>query len=311
MADRFESMSILVAVVEAGSFSAAARQLRMPLATVSRKVGELEAHLNTRLLHRSTRQLSVTETGHAYVAACRRILEEVGEAERAASGEYAAPKGELVITAPIVFGRLHLLPVVADFLKTYPDIDVRMVLTDRVVALLDEHVDIALRIADLPDSNFIAMPIGTVRRVVCASPAYFAAHGTPARPQDLAEHACITFEQMTSRQVWHFTAGKVAKGAKAGKAEIAVPVRSRLAVSTAEAAVDAAVAGVGITRVVSYQMAGALRAGALQIVLEAFEPPPWPISLVHTGQGLLPLKLRAFLDFAAPRLRARVAAIAV
>ncbi|MGO4414427.1 LysR substrate-binding domain-containing protein [Cupriavidus sp. KB_39] len=314
MADRFESMSILVAVVEAGSFSAAARQLRMPLATVSRKVGELEAHLNTRLLHRSTRQLSLTETGHAYVAACRRILEEVGEAERAASGEYAAPKGELVITAPIVFGRLHLLPVVADFLKTYPDIDVRMVLTDRVVALLDEHVDIALRIADLPDSNFIAMPIGTVRRVVCASPAYFAAHGTPARPQDLAEHACITFEQMTSRQVWHFTAGKVAKGAKAGKAgkaEIAVPVRSRLAVSTAEAAVDAAVAGVGITRVVSYQMAGALRAGALQIVLEAFEPPPWPISLVHTGQGLLPLKLRAFLDFAAPRLRARVAAIAV
>lgn len=308
MADRFESMSILVAVVEAGSFSAAARQLRMPLATVSRKVGELEAHLNTRLLHRSTRQLSLTETGHAYVAACRRILEEVGEAERAASGEYAAPKGELVITAPIVFGRLHLLPVVADFLKTYPDIDVRMVLTDRVVALLDEHVDIALRIADLPDSNFIAVPIGSVRRVVCASPAYFAAHGLPTRPQDLATHACITFEQMTSRQVWHFTAGNAGK---AGKAEIAVPVRSRLAVSTAEAAVDAAVAGVGITRVVSYQMASALRAGALQIVLDAFEPPPWPISLVHTGQGLLPLKLRAFLDFATPRLRARVAAVGV
>ena len=297
MTDRFESMSILVAVVEAGSFSAAARQLKIPLATVSRKVGELETHLKARLLHRSTRQLSLTEAGQSYVAACRRILEEVGEAERAASGEYAAPKGEIVITAPIVFGRLHLLPVVADFLKTYPDIDVRMVLTDRVVPLLEEHVDVALRIAELPDSSFVAVPIGSVRRVVCASPAYLAEHCTPTTPLELATHACITFEQLASRQVWSFMSGK---------SEIAVPVRSRLAVSTAEAAVDAAVAGVGITRVASYQMAGALRTGALKIVLAPFEPVPWPISLVHTGQGILPLKLRAFFDFAPPRLKARV-----
>lgn len=298
MTDRFESMAILVAVVEAGSFSAAARQLKMPLATVSRKVADLESHLKTRLLHRSTRQLSLTEAGQSYVAACRRILEEVGEAERAASGEYATPKGELVLTAPIVFGRLHVLPVVADFLKTYPDIDVRMVLTDRVVPLLEAHVDVALRIAELPDSSLIAARIGTVRRVVCASPAYFAEHGTPTSPQELATHACITFEQMTSRHVWSFMSGK---------SEVMVPVRSRLAVTTAEAAVDAAVAGVGITRVVSYQMASALRAGALKIVLEPFEPAPWPISLVHTGQGILPLKLRAFLDFARPRLKARLA----
>lgn len=298
MTDRFESMSILVAVVEAGSFSAAARQLKMPLATVSRKVADLESHLKTRLLHRSTRQLSLTEAGQSYVAACRRILEEVGEAERAASGEYATPKGELALTAPIVFGRLHVLPVVADFLKTYPDIDVRMVLTDRVVPLLEAHVDVALRIAELPDSSLIAARIGTVRRVVCASPAYFAEHGTPTSPQELAAHACITFEQMTSRHVWSFMSGK---------SEVTVPVRSRLAVTTAEAAVDAAVAGVGITRVVSYQMASALRAGALKIVLEPFEPAPWPISLVHTGQGILPLKLRAFLDFARPRLKARLA----
>lgn len=298
MTDRFESMAILVAVVEAGSFSAAARQLKMPLATVSRKVADLESHLKTRLLHRSTRQLSLTEAGQSYVAACRRILEEVGEAERAASGEYATPKGELVLTAPIVFGRLHVLPVVADFLKTYPDIDVRMVLTDRVVPLLEAHVDVALRIAELPDSSLIAARIGTVRRVVCASPAYFAEHGTPTSPQELAAHACITFEQMTSRHVWSFMSGK---------SEVTVPVRSRLAVTTAEAAVDAAVAGVGITRVVSYQMASALRAGALKIVLEPFEPAPWPISLVHTGQGILPLKLRAFLDFARPRLKARLA----
>ncbi len=295
-------MSILLAVVEAGSFSAAARRLKMPLATVSRKVGDLESHLHSRLLQRSTRQLALTEAGQSYVAACRRILEDVGEAERAAAGEYAAPKGELVLTAPIVFGRLHVLPVVAEFLKTYPDIDVRMVLTDRVVPLLDEHVDVALRIADLPDSSLVAARLGTVRRVVCASPAYFAEHGIPATPQALSAHACITFEQMTSRQVWQFASGK---------SEIGVPVRSRLAVSTAEAAVDAAVAGVGITRVVSYQMANALRAGALQIALAPFEPPPWPISLVHTGQGILPLKLRAFLDFAAPRLKARVTQVEI
>jgi len=297
MADRFESMSILVAVVNTGSFSAAARQLKIPLATVSRKVADLEAHLKTRLLQRSTRQLSLTEAGQSYVAACRRILEDVGEAERAAAGEYAIPKGELVITAPIVFGRLHVLPVIAEFLKTYPDIDVRMVLTDRVVHLLEEHIDVALRVGELPDSNFIALRIGTVRQVVCASVDYFAEFGTPRTPAELATHACITFEQMASRQVWNFMPGK---------SEISVAVRSRLAVSTAEAAVDAAVAGVGITRVVSYQMASALRAGALEIALAEFEPPPWPVSLVHSGQGILPLKLRAFLDFATPRLKARL-----
>lgn len=295
-------MSILVAVVEAGSFSAAARQLKIPLATVSRKVGDLESHLKTRLLHRSTRQLALTESGQSYVAACRRILEEVGEAERAASGEYAAPKGELVLTAPIVFGRLHVLPVVTDFLKTYPDIDVRMVLTDRVVHLLEDHVDVAVRISELPDSSFIAARIGTVRRVVCASPGYLAEHGTPTSPSELAAHTCITHEQVTSRQVWTFMAGK---------SEIAVPIRSRLAVSTAEAAIDAAVAGVGLTRVLSYQMANAMRAGGLKIVLDAFESAPLPISLVHPGQGILPLKLRAFLDFAAPRLRARLVELGV
>jgi DNA-binding transcriptional LysR family regulator len=224
-------------------------------------------------------------------------LEEVGEAERAASGEYAAPRGELAITAPITFGRLHVLPVVTDFLKIYPDIDVRMVLADRVVSLLEEHIDVALRIAQLPDSSLIATRIGSMRTVLCGSPAYFAEHGTPTNPHELTAHACITYEQMSHRQVWSFVSGK---------SEIAVPIRSRLAVSTAEAAVDAAVSGIGITRVNYYQMASALRTGALEIVLAPFEPTPRPISLVHTGQGILPLKLRAFLDFAAPRLKARV-----
>jgi len=299
MTDRFEAMAILVAVTDAGSFSAAARALGIPLATVSRKVAELEARLKTRLLQRSTRQLSLTEAGQAYVAACRRILEDVGEAERAAAGEYATPRGELVVTAPVALGREHVLPVVVEFLKMYPDIDIRMMLTDRVVHLLEEQVDVAVRIAELPDSSSVATRIGEVRRVVCASPAYFAAHGIPANPQALAAHACITMERITSRQAWTF---------RSGKSEVEVPVRSRLAVSTAEAAIDAAVAGLGITRVLSYQVAAAVRAGTLEVVLDAFEPVPWPVSLVHTGQGILPLKLRAFLDYAGPRLKASLTA---
>src|ERR1700722_4434570 len=168
--NRLESMSILVTVVDAGSLSAAARRLGMPLATVSRKVGELESHLKTRLLHRTTRQLSLTEAGSSYVAACRRILEEIGEAERAATGEYASPKGELVVTAPVVFGRCPVVPVVADFLAHYPEIGINLVLTDRVVHLMDEHADIAIRIGALPDSSLMATGVGTVRRGICASP---------------------------------------------------------------------------------------------------------------------------------------------
>src|SRR5208283_2092412 len=174
MMDRLESMSILVTAVEAGSLSAAGRRLGMSLATVSRKVSALEAHLKTRLLNRSSRQLTLTDADRSYVAACRRILEDVGEAERAASGEYSAPRGDLIITAPIVFGRLHVLPVVAAFLRAYPDIDIRMLLTDRVVNILEDHVDLAVRISELPDSSLIATRVGTVRRVVCGSPAYFA-----------------------------------------------------------------------------------------------------------------------------------------
>lgn len=297
--DRLESMTILLAVVDAGSMSAAARRLGMPLPTVSRKVTELETHLKTRLLHRTTRQLSLTEAGSSYVAACRRILEEVGEAERIATGEYAAPRGELVVTAPVVFGRLHIVPVVAEFLAQFPEIDVRLVLTDRVVHMMDEQIDVALRIGELPDSALKAIGVGTVRRVVCASPAYLGRHGQPGRPQDLATHNCISFEVLESKRAWVFGAGK---------SELSVPVLSRLAVNTAEAAIDAAVLGVGVVRVLSYQAASAIQSQALQVVLDAYEAAPFPVSLVHKGQAPMPLKLRAFLDFVGPRLRLRIAA---
>lgn len=299
--DRLDAMSILLAAVDAGSLSAAARRLGTPLATVSRKVTALEAHLKTRLVNRSSRQFTLTDAGRSYVAACRRILDDVGEAERAASGEYGAPRGELIVTAPIVFGRLHVLPVVVGFLLAYPDIDIRMVLADRVVNLLEEHVDLAVRIGDLPDSSLVATRLGTIRRVVCASPAYLAAQGVPRHPGELAARACVTFEGLTSPDRWTF---------RHGGSDVSVAIRSRLSVNTAEAAIDAAVAGVGVTRVLSYQAAKALQAGELAVLLQDFEPPPAPVHLVSAGGRLLPLKLRAFRDYATPRLKAALAPVA-
>lgn len=292
--NRLESMSVFIAVVDAGSLSAAARQLGMPLATVSRKVMELEAHLKSRLLHRTTRQLSLTDVGASYLAACRRILEEIGEAERAATGEYAVPKGELTVTAPIVFGRLHIVPVVAAFLAQYPEISVNLMLTDRVVHLMEEQCDVAVRIGDLPDSSLKAVKVGTVRRVVCASPHYLQTHGIPATPEALTDHSCITFEVLSSVGAWVFGAGK---------SQQTVPVRSRLSVNTAEAAITAAALGVGVIRVLSYQVADAVQKGDLQVVLQPHESAALPISLVHKGQAPLPLKVRAFLEFVTPRLR--------
>ena len=296
--DRLAAMTTLLAAVEGGSLSAASRKLGMPLPTVSRKISELEAHLRTRLIHRTSRRLSLTDAGQAYVAASKRILEDVGEAERAAAGEYSAPRGDLAMTAPIVFGRLHVLPIAIAFLKAYPDINIRIALGDRVIDLQEEHVDLAVRIGELPDSSLAARRVGAVSHVVCGSPGYFETRALPKSPADLRNHDCISFEGMTSPDRWTFAAGK---------SQVSVPVRSRLIVNTAEAAIDAAIAGVGVTRVLSYQAEAALRTGALRRVLRRFEPAPMPVSLVHAGQGRLPLKLRAFIDFAAPRLKARLA----
>jgi DNA-binding transcriptional LysR family regulator len=298
--DRLESMSTLLAAVETGSLSAAARKLGMPLATVSRKVSELEAHLKTRLVNRTSRRLTLTDAGRSYVAACKRILGEIEEAEHAATGEYRSPRGDLTMTAPIVFGRLHVLPVVLEFLQAYPEIDIRMTLADRVVNLLEEQVDLAVRIGELPDSSLVSTRLGAISLITCASPAYFAERGLPKEPSDLGSHDCITFAGLMSSEAWSFASGK---------SETTVPVHSRLIVNTAEAAIDAAVASIGITRVLSYQAASAIRTATLAVALQDFGPKPWPVSLVLTGQPLLPLKVRAFLDFATPRLKARLGII--
>ena len=293
---RLDAMSIFIAAVESGSFSAASRKLGVPLPTVSRKVADLEAHLNTRLLVRSTRKLALTDAGSAYLAACKTILEQVGEAERAAAGEYVSPKGDLIIAAPIVFGRLHVLPAVNDFLAMFPDINVQMVLSDRNADLIDDHIDMAVRIGTLPDSRMVATRVGFVRRVVCASPTFLAAHGTPKTPDDLAATPCITFGNMVSGSSWMFAS-------KSRRPSRSVPVQPRLVVNTAEAAIDAAVAGVGITQVLSYQAALAIKDKRLKIVLADFEVEPLPVHVLYPAQTRPPLKLRSFLEFAVPRLR--------
>jgi DNA-binding transcriptional LysR family regulator len=299
--DRLEAMSVFAAVAEAQGFSAASRRLGMPLATVSRKVSELEQSLGVQLLARSTRRVSLTDTGRQYFEACRRIIDDVSEAERAAVGEYRAARGELILTTPIVFGRLHIVPVVTEFLEAYREVHVQMMLVDRVVDLIDEHIDLALRIGELPDSSLIAVRLGTIGRVVCASPAYLAAHGVPAHPEDLAGHDAVTFAGLSSPKEWSF---------RVGGATQRFPVRSRLTVNTAEAALDAVMAGAGLTRVMSYQAAAAVRDGRLVMVLRDYAPEPNPISLVYPSGRLAPLKLRAFLDFAVPRLKARLQEIA-
>ena len=282
--DRFEAMGLLVSVAEAGSLSAAGRKLGMPLPTVSRKISELEAHLNTRLLIRSTRRLALTDSGAAYVAAAKRILDEVAEVERAASGEHTAPRGDLVITAPVVFGRLHVLPVIAEFLARWPEINVRLVLADRNLHLIDDHIDIAVRIGALADSALVSTQVGAVRSVVCGNPAYFAAHGVPKRPEDLSALTAVTFDPFSPPQHWIFPDPR-------SKREHRAIIRSRLSVNTAEAAIDGAVAGLGVTPspVLPGGASGPgrshsdcpcrLRASAL-----AGQPHPWP-SGIDAAQG--------------------------
>jgi DNA-binding transcriptional LysR family regulator len=298
--NQLESMRVLVAVIDAGSLSAAGRKLAIPLATVSRKIAQLEAHLKVRLLTRSTRQLALTEAGREYVEACRRILDDLRAAERTAAGEYHAPRGDVVVTAPIVFGRLHLLPIVCEFLRAYPDVNVRLVLGDRIVNLVEDRVDLAIRIGALPDSGLTSTTLGKIRRVVCASPAYLAERGAPRHPRDLREHQCISFEALAGADEWRF---------RIDGRDAAVQVHPRLVVNTAEAGVDAAVAGAGLSCVFSYQADPAVRAGQLALLLQDFEPAPVPVSFLYSGRGALPLKLRALLDFAAPLLRARLRSV--
>lgn len=294
--DRLEAMTVLLTAVDAGSLSAASRQLHMPLATVSRRVSELEAHLNVRLVLRGGRKLVLTDAGRDYVASCRQILEDIEQVERTAAGEYRAPQGELIISAPVVIGRNHVVPVLVAFLRSAPQIRAHIQLSDQVSHLLEDHVDLAVRLGALPDSTLVATRIALLDRVLCASPAYLQARGVPQKPEDLAAHDCITYVGYSAADMWEFGEGQASR---------VVKVSSRLSVNSAEAAVVAATEDGGIVRVLADQVDHLLRAGTLVRLLQAYEPAPMPLSLVYPGQRQMPLKLRAFIDFATPRLRER------
>jgi DNA-binding transcriptional LysR family regulator len=293
--DKFEAMKIVLLTVEKGSLTAAAKSLNMPLPTVSRKVSELEAHLGIKLLQRSTRKLTLTDAGENYVSGVKKIMEQIEEVERTASGEYTTPRGELVLTAPLLFGQKLLLPIVTDFLSTYPDINVRLLLSDRNLHMFDDHVDMAVRLGDLPDSSMIATRVGSMQSFVCASPELLAAHGVPKHPKDLQSLPCVVFDGPSSA-TWSFRDPET-------KQRFEVNVIPRLSVTAAEAAVQAAVRRTGITRLFQYHCDEAVKAGTLVRVLEQFEVEAIPVHLIHAARGLLPLKMRVFLDFAAKELR--------
>jgi DNA-binding transcriptional LysR family regulator len=241
--------------------------------------------------------MTLTDAGRSYIDACKRIIEQVDDAEREVSGEYRTPRGELAVTTPWGLGHTHLLPLAVEFLEAYPDISLRLMLTDRVVNTTEENIDIAIRVGTLPDSNMIATRIGSIRIVVCASPSYLKARGEPKQLSDLEKHGCVTIDDHTIPSAWKFVRGS---------RTTAAPVSSRLCVNTSEAAVLAAIEGVGLARVMSYKMDAAKRAGKLSIVLEEFEPEPLPVHIIYTPRKPVPLKLRAFLNWMTPRLKTRL-----
>jgi DNA-binding transcriptional LysR family regulator len=295
MQDRLDALTIFVAVAEHQSFAEAARQLGRSPASATRAIAALEERLQTRLFNRTTRSIALTDAGTRYLETCRRLLATYDELEAVNSRERVEPRGWISVTAPTMFGRLHVLPLVRSFLDKYPQVDLRMLLLDRVVSLVDEGLDLGVRIGQLPDSSLQAIRVGQVRRIVCATPEYIAGHGVPATVRDLGSHslvACTAVTPIPDRWSFHAPSGV-----------ISVPVRPRLVVNTTAAAVDAALEDLGLTCIRSYQAEPHAAAGRLQTVLVEYEPPPAPIHIVRPEGRHLPAKVRLFLDHVAEGLR--------
>ena len=287
--DRIDSVAVFAEVAERGSFSGAAKHLHRSAAAVTRAVAELEARLGVRLLNRTTRAVSVTEAGQRFLVGARRVLADLAEIEQGAVGQGQAPRGELRVTAPIVFGRRHVLPLVTDFLAQYPEVSVRLALLDRPVDLVEDGLDVAIRIGTLADTSAIAVRVGEMRRIAVAAPGYLKRRGRPKSPADLAGHDVIAFAGIDRVERWRFAGGVEAR------------IKPRLIVNTAEAAIDAAVAGFGITRVLSYQAADALSDKRLVRLLREHEAGATPVHVVYPEGRHPPPKLRAFLDTIVPR----------
>lgn len=292
--DRFQLMTVFVAVADEAGFAAAARKLGMSPPAVTRAVAALEDHLGVRLLNRTTRSVRTTEVGARYLEDARRILVEVAAADEAAVGINATPRGRLAVTAPALFGRIFVMPGIVAYLERYPETSVCALFVDRVVHLVDEGQDVGVRIGELPDSSMRALRVGSVRQVVCASPAYLGRNGRPETPEALAEHAIIASTATTSTPSWRF------QGPDGPRA---VRIRPRIEVNSNDGALEAACRGFGLSRLLSYQVAPQLERGELEIVLEDFEPTPRPIHIVHREGAQAPARVRAFVDLMAERLR--------
>jgi len=286
-------MQVFAAVARGGGFAVAARQLGMSPPAVTRAVAALEDRIGTRLFSRTTRNVSLTEAGHRYLVDVERILQELEDAEAAAQGLHAAPRGVLTITAPVMFGRLYIAPILLDFLDQHPDVTGRLLLLDRVTNLLEEGMDVALRIGHLTDSSMAAMRVGSVRSVICASPDYLKRHGVPQQPGDLADHRLIVATSSLGSHEWRFGEDD----------RLAVRIHPALVCNSNAAVVHAVEQGWGISRLLSYQVGPSVTAGRIRLVLESFERKPLPVHLVHLEGRRASAKVRAFIDFAAHRLR--------
>lgn len=290
--DRLDTMRAFVAVAGQGSFAEAARRLRLSPSAVTRAVAQLEAQLGVTLFHRTTRSVKLTERGTIHLESCRAILDDLDQAERRVRGEDARPRGLLTIAAPILFGRLHILPIVNRLLRDQPDLNVRLNLSDRNVQLAEEGVDVAVRIGELIDSSLIAVRLGEVTRTLVASPAYLAARGVPQTPGDLQHHDLITFEGIGAASDWR-------------PGDHAARLEPRLSVNSGDAALAAAEAGLGVTRALSYQVRQGIEAGRLVPVLEAFTPPAIPVSALYPARRVGSANVAAFMKAARAAFRAR------
>ncbi|WP_095146207.1 MULTISPECIES: LysR family transcriptional regulator [unclassified Pseudomonas] len=292
--DRFQEMQVFVAVAQDQGFSAAARRLGLSAASVTRAVAAVETRIGAQLLTRTTRSVYLTEAGQRYLDDCRRILADIQEAEASAAGSHAQPRGQLTITAPVLFGELFVTPVMVGFLERFADVSINALLVDRVVGMVEEGVDVAVRIGALPDSNQHAIRVGEVRRVVCGSPGYLQRHGRPLHPNDLGCARIVATSSIGQQRSWSFTA--------AGE-PVSVRLEPRLVVTANQSAITAAALGLGLTRVLSYQVATKVAAGELEIILKDFEPPPLPIHVVYQGGRKAPTRVRSFVDYAVQALR--------
>jgi len=299
--DRLDAMQVLLAVVDEGSLSAGSRKLRTPLPSVSRKVAELERHLGTRLLIRTSRNVQLTDAGRDYIQSARHIVADLKEAELRASGEYQVPRGELTIAATLQLGRAVVAPLAYEFLEEYPEISLDLRLIDRPVDMVDEQIDVAVRVGTLDDSPVYATKVGDGRIITCASPAYVERMGAPARPENLAGHDAVFFTRMNEATWSYWRDGERFEG---------LP-RFRVRVNSPVSAIDATIRGLGLTRAFNFMIDDKLRDGALVRVLDDYDGGSLPLHLVYQRQGMLPVKVRAFLDWMAPRLRERLKSCAV